>query len=168
MSNPSNLHCATSIIFPYGMVVHLEKISKVHFSKAALWVMQLQWIPKKGCWDAVCSSGCTYRQRHTEVPRCARLSLFSFSSTLCSCRCLLDSKPHTFYFLPINFSRIIAHVQQLKFGQISYRIGIYSSITFATGEERLKKIKQALRYQLDFYWSPLGWSVCNEEESFVD
>lgn len=64
---------------------------------------------------------------------------------------------------------------QLKVGQISYRIGIYSGITFATGEERkkksvdgrLKKIKQALRYQCGFYWSPLRWSVCNEEESFA-
>lgn len=29
---------------------------------------------------------------------------------------------------------------QLKVGQISYRIGIYSSITFATGKERKKNL----------------------------
>lgn len=138
---PSHLTCNVRLVLLILMgVVYLGKLNKVHLCKVAWWIMQLQWIPNAGMyldqksWNAMCRGGCTHQQQHPGVPDCARLSSSSSSSTLCLHHCLLDSKPQTFGFLPINFSRVIAIVKMLahssKLDRSAGQIGIYSGIHF--------------------------------------
>lgn len=111
--------------------------------------MQLQWIPNIGYWDAVCSSGCTYQQQHLGVTHCTRLSSFGFSTTLRSHRCLLDSKSHTFYFLPVNFSRIIADVKVPVHSSKLGRSVIELVFILASLLQLVKKEKKICRWQIE-------------------
>lgn len=121
--------------------------TKVHLCKV-VWcicrcnesqIMKCIWAKKN--WNSVCHGGCTHQQQYPGGPDCARLSSFSSFSTIGSHLCLLDSKPQTFYFLPINFSRVVASVKmpvhRSKSGRWAGQIDIYSGIHFyKTSKER--------------------------------